>query len=173
MTTIINFLFVSSLTWNLTHWSVGRLQLCLWEMAEGVRMCWNSLLVKWLCFDFWKSSYLVWGRGLLELSMSTKSLFVQTDHDFGWNRYGFLDLLDLDLRSIVILCILTWNWNVHRNRYALLVVHVELTSYGVMENLWSLPKTDGSRNRCLPGWIWLPSKSSFFVASLGIISTWN
>ena len=126
-------------------------------------MCWKSLFVKWLCFDSWKPSYLAWGCGLLVQSMSTKSLFVQTDHNFGWHRYEFLDLLDLQLtrRNIVILCILTWNWNVHRNRYALLVVYVELTSVGVMESLWSLPKPDGSRNRCVREWNLLPSKSSF------------
>ena len=58
-----------------------------------------------------------------------------------------LDSFDLELtvRSIVVLCVLTWNWNFHRNGSCyVLFVYVELTSDGIVvisSKNWRLAKS--------------------------------
>ena len=103
MTTIINFLFVYSYTRRLTHSRRSTSVSCfdeileeewVWELDSNVKsFCRYCCLVvytqnvKWSGRGFftWKP-YLEWKRGLLEQSMSTGSLFIQTGYNFGWRR---------------------------------------------------------------------------------------
>ena len=108
MTTIINFLFVSGCTHedSLTHSRGGRLHLRWWNIGEGVRWawfkrqnflslllfgriyteCWKSLFVKWTWICYLETIFGVKTWPPIEQSMSTESLFIQTDYNFGWRR---------------------------------------------------------------------------------------
>ena len=54
--------------------------LVVYTQNVGSRYLWSGR-----GFVTWKP-YLAWKRGLLEQLMSTKSLFIQTDYNFGWRR---------------------------------------------------------------------------------------
>ena len=152
MTTNINFLFVCSYTRRLTHSRGGQLQsvalMRYWRRSECesliqtsnlsvVTVVWSYIHRMWseVDVDFLPGNH-IWSENVASWNNQCRRdryLFKLAIISDGVGAMFILDSFDLELtaRSIVVLCILTWKWNFHRNGSCyVLFVYVELTSDG-------------------------------------------